>query len=145
MSKYLLVLVICLLASMFALAQATQPSQAPAQQPPQSQDQAQQPSQTQPPPSGDRSQQTSPDRGQQPSSDRSNASSSSSQTTTSDQPNQQPTQPNPRRDGGVGWGWIIVAIVIGVIVIGMLSRGRSERVEHIDRTERDHDDIRRAG
>lgn len=131
MSKYFLLLAVCLLATVFAFAQAAQPAQSPP--PRQSQAAPQDPQQ--PPAPGPAS-----------DSDRNAASGDTGQShpaATSGQPSQQPT--TPHAGGRVGWGWIVVAIIIGVIVIGMLSRGRSERVEHIDRTERDRDDIRRAG
>ncbi len=140
MSKYLLGLAICLLAAVLAFAQASQPSPPSPQQSPQRQSQTQDQSQPQPEPA------QPPHAGPGSESDRSAASGGVGQTNpaaTNGQPGQPPSQ--PRSGGGIGWGWIIVAIVVGVVVIGLLSRGGSERVEHIERSERDRDDIRKAG
>lgn len=132
MSKYAFLLAVCLLATVFALAQASQPAPSPAPGPSQSTSQ--------------QNPQRPPAPGPASDSDRSAASGDTGQSNpaaTSNQPTQQPS--TPRERGGIGWGWIIVAIIVGVIIIGMLSRGRADRIERVDRVERDHDDIRRAG
>ncbi len=132
MSKYVALLAICLLAAMFAFGQASQPSQPP----PPGQSQAAPQNPQQPPAPGPAS-----------NGDRNAASGdtgTSNPAATSNQPTQQPATP---RQGGIGWGWIIVAIIVAIIVIGLLARGGSDRVERVERTERDRDrdDIRRAG
>ena len=148
MKKYALVLAVCLLGAIFAVAQASQPSPSPAQNPSQSQsaDQPQQqPSQAQPP----------ADQGQQPSNaDRSGSNNTVNRSDQQAAPGtNQPAQANPRR-GTIGWGWIVVAVILAVIVVGLLSRGGSDRIERIERTDRtdvhhsdrsDRDDIRRVG
>ncbi len=130
MSKYAVVIAICLLGAMLAFAQSSQP--APAQQPPSQS--ASQPGQSQP--------QQPANQGPGTESDR-NAASGPTGPSNPAATNGQPVQPQAR--GNIGWGWLIVAVIVGVIIISLLSRGRTERVTHIEHAEDDRDDIRRAG
>lgn len=143
MRNHALLLAICLLGAIFAFGQASSQPQAPAQQ---SSPSASQPANSQPSQSASPGQ-TTPQQPANagPGSESDRTASGNTGESNPAATNGQPVQRQSR--GTIGWGWLIVAVIVGVIIISLLSRGR-DRVTHIDHTtERDRrpDDIRRVG